>query len=132
MKKIAIEHSKKRVSTGAYSPGISMDGWIYVSGHAGQDLTTGEPVAGGIGEQTRAALTNIGEILANAGAGFADVVKCTCHLAHIEDFQAFNAVYAGFFPPPLPARTTVQSVLPPGLLVEIDAIARLPHEVRQA
>ena len=132
MKKIMIDHPHKRVSTGAYSPAIEMDGWIYVSGHAGQDLTTGETVAGGIAEQTRAALTHIGAVLANAGAGFADVVKCTCHLARIEDFDEFNAAYAEFFPPPLPARTTVQSGLPAGLLVEIDAIARLSREVQKA
>jgi 2-iminobutanoate/2-iminopropanoate deaminase len=126
--KTEIKHPDKAVSTGAYSSGISMDGWVFVSGHAGQDLRTGTPVPGGVAEQTRAALSHIGRILESAGAGFADVAKSTCHLAHIEDFDAFNAAYAEFFPPPLPARTTVQSGLPPGLLVEIDVIARLSQK----
>jgi 2-iminobutanoate/2-iminopropanoate deaminase len=130
MDKIKIDHPHKQVSSGSYSAAIMMDGWIYVSGHCGQDLRTGETVAGGIAEQTRATLTNIGEVLAHAGAGLADVVKSTCHLAHIEDFDEFDAAYAGFFPPPLPARTTVESGLPSGLLVEIDVIARLPREVQ--
>ena len=87
---------------------------------------------GGVAEQTRAALTHIGKILEGAGADFADVAKSTCHLAHIEDFDEFNAAYSEFFPPPLPARTTVQSGLPAGLLVEIDVIARLPRQVRSS
>jgi len=54
---------------------------------------------------------------------FADVVKCTCHLANIDDFDKFDGVYRGFFSGILPARTTVQSVLG-GIKVEIDAVAR--------
>jgi len=130
--KTEIKHPDKTANTGAYSAGISMDGWVFVSGHAGQDLHTGKPVPGGVAEQTRAALTHIGLILAEAGAGFADVAKSTCHLARIEDFAEFNAAYAEFFAPPLPARTTVQSGLPAGFLVEIDVIARLPRQHGQS
>jgi 2-iminobutanoate/2-iminopropanoate deaminase len=101
---------------------------VYVSGHAGEDLATGTTVPGGIVEQTRATLVNIGKVLEAGGASFGDVVKCSCHLADIRDFDAFNKVYAEFFPAPLPARTTVQSGLGEGLLVEIDAIARVPEK----
>jgi 2-iminobutanoate/2-iminopropanoate deaminase len=52
-----------------------------------------------------------------------DCVKTTVHLLHIEDFERFNAVYRTFFNKPYPARTTVQSVLWHGILVEIDAVA---------
>lgn len=128
MPKLEVKHPDKLVSTGAYSAGVAVDGWLYVSGHAGEDLRTGRPVPGGVAAQTRATLTNIGKVLEAAGAGFADVVKCTCHLADIRDFDEFNAIYAEFFPPPLPARTTVQSGLGEGLKVEIDAIARLPQK----
>ena len=128
MTKTEIRDPDKAVSTGAYSAGIVMDGWIFVSGHAGQDLKTGAPVPGRVAEQTRAALWQIGRILASAGASFADVAKSTCHLAHIEDFDEFNAAYSEFFPKPFPARTTVQSGLPAGLLVEIDVIARVPRQ----
>ena len=41
----------------------------------------------------------------------------------VEDFDRFNDVYRTFFSKPYPARTTVQSVLWHGILVEIDAIA---------
>ena len=128
MPKVEVKHPGKQVSTGAYSAGIAIDGWLYVSGHAGEDLRTGEVVAGGVAAQTRLALANIGKVLETAGAGFADVVKCTCHLADIRDFGEFNAVYAEFFQAPLPARTTVQSGLGEGLKVEIDAVARIPRQ----
>jgi 2-iminobutanoate/2-iminopropanoate deaminase len=53
-------------------------------------------------------------------------VKCTCHLANIGDFEAFDRTYSEFFVGVKPARTTVQSVLWDTLKVEIDAIARIP------
>jgi enamine deaminase RidA (YjgF/YER057c/UK114 family) len=52
-----------------------------------------------------------------------DCVKTTVHLKDIADFDRFNAVYRTFFRKPYPARTTVQSVLWGGILVEIDAVA---------
>jgi enamine deaminase RidA (YjgF/YER057c/UK114 family) len=52
-----------------------------------------------------------------------DVVKSTAHLLHMEDFDRYNAAYRKMFNEPFPARTTVQSVLWGGILVEIDVIA---------
>jgi 2-iminobutanoate/2-iminopropanoate deaminase len=125
MAKTEIHHPDKQVSTGAYSAGVACDGWLYVSGQGPLDLRTGEVVHGTIGEETRLTLTHIGKVLEAAGCSFDDVVKCTCHLADINDFDGFNAVYAEFFKGVRPARTTVQSVLWGGIKVEIDAIARL-------
>ena len=124
MQKIEIKHPDKQVSTGAYSAGVLIDGWLYVSGHAAEDPRTGELTGGTTAEQTRVALSHIGKVLASAGMTFDDVVKCTCHLADLRDFAEFNRAYSEFFQPPLPARTTVQSGLPEGIRVEIDAIAR--------
>jgi enamine deaminase RidA (YjgF/YER057c/UK114 family) len=55
-----------------------------------------------------------------------DVVKCTCHLADINDFEEFDKTYREFFTGVKPARTTVQPVLGERIKVEIDAIARVP------
>jgi 2-iminobutanoate/2-iminopropanoate deaminase len=125
MQKLEIKHPDKEAPTGAYSAGVLMDGWLYVSGHAAEDLRTGELIPGTTAEQTRVTLSHIGKVLAAAGATFADVMKCTCHLADIRDFAEFNTAYAEFFTLPLPARTTVQSGLPEGIRVEIDAVARV-------
>jgi len=105
---------------------LCSDGWLFVSGHASQDLQTGAVISGSTGEETARTLASLGKVLKEAGCGFEDVVKCTCYLARIEDFDEFNAAYAKFFPEAAPARTTVQAVLWGGLKVEIDAIARIP------
>ena len=125
MNKMEIRHPDKKVSTGAYSAGVACDGWLYVSGQGPLDMQTGEVVSGTIEEETRLTMSHIGAILQNAGCTFDDVVKCTCHLADIRDFDRFNTTYAEFFTSVRPARTTVQSVLGGGIKVEIDAIARL-------
>lgn len=124
MAKSEILHPDKKVSTGAYSAGVLIDGWLYISGQGPLDLATGEVRRGTIEEETRLTLQHIGKILNAAGMTFDDVVKCTCHLADINEFARFNQIYRGFFSGILPARTTVQSVLGSGIKVEIDAVAR--------
>jgi 2-iminobutanoate/2-iminopropanoate deaminase len=126
MPKTEVRHPDKAVSTGAYSAGVIIDGWLYISGQGPIDFKTGKVLSGTIEEETRFVLSHIGKILEAAGCGFDDVVKCTCHLSDIADFDAFNRTYATFFSGIRPARTTVQSVLWAGIKVEIDAIARLP------
>lgn len=124
MTKVEIWHPDKKVATGAYSAGVLIDGWLYISGQGPLDLGTGEVLHGAIEEETRLTLEHIGKMLGAAGMTFDDVVKCTCHLAAIGDFDAFDTVYRTFFRSVLPARTTVQSVLGGGIKIEIDAIAR--------
>jgi 2-iminobutanoate/2-iminopropanoate deaminase len=128
MPKIEIKHPDKMVATGAYSAGVLVDGWLYISGQGPLDLKTGKVIYGTIEEETHLTLSHVGKILEAAGCTFEDVVKCTCHLSDIKDFDRFNKVYAEFFSGVLPARTTVQSVLWGGIKVEIDAIARVKGE----
>ena len=111
---------------GAYSPGIIAEGrFLFVSGQGPLDAGAYEPAA--IDVETRKTLENVGRILEQAGAGFADVVRCGVFLADINDFAAMNEVYATFFPDPKPARTTVQvAALPGGIKVEIDCVVVLP------
>lgn len=126
MSRTAVKHPDKTAATGTYSAGLICDGWLYVSGHASQDLKTGDVISGTIGEETSRTLSSLEKVLNAAGCTFDDVVKCTCYLARIEDFEDFDEAYARFFRGIPPARTTVQAVLWGGLKVEIDAIARLP------
>jgi 2-iminobutanoate/2-iminopropanoate deaminase len=128
MSKIAVRHPDKTASTGTYSAGLICDGWLYVSGHASQDLKTGDVISGSIGEEVSRTLSSLEKVLNAAGCSFADVVKCTCYLARIEDFEGFDEAYARYFTGIPPARSTVQAVLWGGLKVEIDAIARIPTE----
>ncbi len=127
MSRIRISHPDKRVNTGSYSDAVLIDGWLYISGQGPLDLVTGKVVHGTIEEETRRTLEHIGKILEAADMSFHDVVKCTCHISDINDFDKFDAVYREFFSGALPARTTVQSVLG-GIQVEIDAIARVSQK----
>ena len=109
---------------GAYSPGIIAEGrFLYVSGQG--PLRDGAVVGETAAEQTRIALENLGAVLAAAGAGPADVVRCGVFLADMADFAEMNRAYAEFFADPLPARTTVGAALA-GFKVEIDCVAVLP------
>jgi 2-aminomuconate deaminase len=78
--------------------------------------------------QTRAVITNIGDILAEAGAALSDVVEVSTYLVNMNDFASYNEVYGQFFDESGPTRTTVAvHQLPhPHLLIEIKAIAWKP------
>jgi 2-aminomuconate deaminase len=78
--------------------------------------------------QTRAVLTNIRDILAQAGAQLSDVVELSTYLVRMDDFAGYNAVYGEFFDVTGPARTTVTvAQLPhPQLLIEIKVVAYRP------
>lgn len=80
-----------------------------------------------IAAQTRAVFDNIREILAEAGARFEDLAQMTTFLVDMNDFAAYNAVWAEYFDETGPARTTVAvHQLPhPHLRIEIQAIARI-------
>ena len=110
-------------ATGAYSPGVAVGETVYVSGQGPLDPGTGEIRGSTIEEQTELTLANVRRVLEAAGCALDDCVKVAVHLADINDFDRFNAVYSRIFNRPYPARTTVQSVLWGGILIEIDAIA---------
>ena len=122
-----VKNPNRSSDTGAYSDGLIVDGWLYVSGQGPIDLATGAAVSGTIEEEVRLTLKNLGDVLTAGGCSYSDVVKCTVHLIDIEDFAQFNLVYQEFFRGILPTRTTVQSMLGLGIKVEIDAVARIPN-----
>lgn len=124
MSRETVVHPDKAITTGAYSDGVLCDGWLYISGQGALDMATGKIVGETIEDQVRLTLDHVGKILNAAGCSYNDVVKCTCHLNDIEEFDRFDHAYSEYFDCIRPARTTVQSVLGPGMKIEIDAIAR--------
>lgn len=112
--------------TGAYSDGVIIDDYVYVSGQAAVDFKSSKFVLGTIQEETRRTLNNISAILEAAGSSMEHVIKCTVHLADINDFDEYNKVYSTYFEGVRPARTTVQSVLAENIKVEIDCVAKIP------
>ena len=91
---------------GPYTPGILIDGTIYVSGQVGRDPKTGN-IPENFEAEVQQTLDNINVILKEAGYAPADAISVQVHLTDIELFQRMNAVYMKFFPEPRPTRTTV-------------------------
>lgn len=109
---------------GPYSQAVEVNSFIYASGQLPIDPATGAFPEGGIREQTRRSLTNVKNILAEAGVGMDHVVKTTVMLSDIANFGAMNEVYAEFFQAPYPARSAFAvRDLPKGALVEIEVVA---------
>ena len=109
---------------GPYSHGNAFGELIFTSGQLPVCKKKGGIVDGGIAEQSRQSLVNLRSVLEAGGGDMDTVLKTTCYLANIEDFAAFNAVYADFFKAECPARSCFAvKDLPMGALVEIEAIA---------
>jgi 2-iminobutanoate/2-iminopropanoate deaminase len=108
-----------------YSPGILVDGTLYVSGQAGQDLKTRQLPAD-FEAEVKKTLETIGLVLKAAGMDFKDVVSVNVYLTDMELFARMNAVYVTVFPDPKPVRTTVGVTKLPaaGAKVEISVVAR--------
>lgn len=122
--KTAISTTQAPAAIGPYSQAIEANGTIYVSGQLPINPATGEFAEDGIKELTAQSLTNIKNILAEAGLTMANVVKTSVFLADMADFAEMNEVYAQFFSAPFPARSAVAvKTLPKGARVEIECIA---------
>ncbi len=115
-------------AVGPYSHGVRVNETVYLSGQTPIDGATGRLVEGGIEEQVRQCFQNLGTVLAAAGLGFEDVVKCNVFLVDMGDFVVMNRVYAEHFAEPYPARTTVGvAALPLGARVEVEMVAVSPR-----
>jgi 2-iminobutanoate/2-iminopropanoate deaminase len=125
MSKRAVQPDGVATPKAPYSPVVVSGDHVYTAGQVAFD-ETGTVVSGAIDAQTRRALENVKACLEAAGCGLDHVVKVNAFLADLADFEGYNEVYREYFTAPYPARTTVQAGLPPGLLVEIEAVARLP------
>ena len=123
MKTIYTE--KAPAAVGPYSQAVVINGLVYTSGQIALDPATGELVGTAIEEQAEQVMKNLVAILEAAGTKPENAVKTLCFLTDINDFAAFNAVYARYFTEK-PARSCVgiQS-LPKGAICEVEVIATL-------
>lgn len=118
-----ISTEKAPAAIGPYSQGIVAGGFLYASGQIPINPANGAIEAEGIEAQAKQVMKNIGEILKAAGADYASVVKTGCFLADMNDFAAFNEVYAKYFTEK-PARSCVAvKTLPKNVLCEVEVIA---------
>lgn len=123
MKKI-IATNQAPEALGPYNQAVEQNGILFISGQIPLNRETGKIEAENIREQTIQVLKNMESILQEAGYVFENVVKTTCFLKDMKDFQVFNQTYAQFFTSDEPARSAVEvSQLPKGALVKIEAMA---------
>ena len=121
MKTIYTE--KAPAAVGPYSQAVVINGLVYTSGQIAINPSTGELVGTTIEEQAEQVMKNLVAILEAAGTKPENAVKTLCFLTDINDFAAFNTVYARYFTKK-PARSCVgiQS-LPKGAICEVEVIA---------
>ena len=118
-----ITTDKIAASNGPYSQGYTHNGLFFTAGQIGVEPSDGELHVHTIEEQTDRACRNIGIMLEAAGTSFDKVIKANCFIADMDDFDAFNQVYAKYFISK-PARTCVAvKTLPKHALCEIEVIA---------
>lgn len=111
-----------------FSDAVRVGDILYLSGQIGIVPQEGRLAPGGMAEEARQTLDNIGEILRTNGLGFDDVFKCTVMLTDMSRWAEFNQVYAGYFNPErLPARSALGvNALALGAQTEIECLARFP------
>ena len=123
MEKIYTKNAPEAV--GPYSQGMIANGLVFTSGQIPVDPETGVLVGETIEEQAEQVMKNLAAVLKAAGTGPEKAVKTLCFLKDMNDFAAFNRVYAKYFTEK-PARSCVGiSALPKGALCEVEVIAEL-------
>jgi len=124
MQKKIIATTKAPGAIGPYSQAVKVGEMVYTSGQIPLHPDTMEVVEGGIAEQTTRVMENLMQVLIAAGADAKSVIKTTCFLSDMNNFVAFNEVYASYFIEDAPARSCVEVArLPKDVLVEVEAIA---------
>jgi 2-iminobutanoate/2-iminopropanoate deaminase len=124
MKEI-INTPQAPAAIGPYNQAVVFEKMVYTSGNISLD-EKGELVGGDdVRKQAEQVFKNLAAVLEASGSSLKNVIKTTCFLKNMNDFVAFNAVYASYFDAEMaPARSTVEVArLPKNVLVEVEAIA---------
>lgn len=110
---------------GPYSQAITVGNLVFTSGQIAINPVSGNVEATTIEAQTEQVCKNLKAVLEASGSSLENVVKTVCFLRNMEDFAAFNGVYAKYFTGK-PARSCVAvRQLPKDVLVEIDTVAEI-------
>jgi 2-iminobutanoate/2-iminopropanoate deaminase len=111
-----------------YTDAVLAGDLLFVSGCVALDESGNVVGKGDVVAQARQVFANIGLILAEAGASFADVVKVTLFLVDIDDRARINPVRQEFFGDARPASTLVEvsALVLPEFLIEVEAVAVVP------
>lgn len=120
-----VHTQKAPAAIGPYSQAVVAGNLVFTSGQIPLNPTTGQMEGSNITEQTYRVCQNLQAVLEAAGASLRSAVKTVCYLSDMDDFAAFNEVYAQYFTEK-PARSCVAvKDLPKGALVEVEVVAQV-------
>ena len=119
----AIQPEAVAVPAPPYSPVVVSGDLVVTAGQVAYDRER-QLVSDDMDGQTRQVFSNLRHCLEAAGCGLDDVIKVNAFLTDLGNFETFNRLYRELFSEPYPARTTVQAGLGPGVLLEVEALAR--------
>ncbi len=126
MQKEVINTNQAPAAIGPYVQATRLGDLVFTSGQIPLDPATMTLVTGSIEVQAEQVMKNLLAVLEAAGATATTVVKTTCFLKNMEDFTAFNAVYAKYLGESAPARSCVEVArLPKAAKVQVEAIAHV-------
>lgn len=121
-----IQTDRAPEAIGPYVQAVRQGDLVFTSGSIPL-RPDGSLVEGDVQVQTEQVMANLAAVLEAAGTSLAHAVKTTCFLADMNDFAAFNEVYARWVGDAKPARSTVQVArLPKDARVEVECVAALP------
>ena len=124
MSKVVISTADAPAAIGPYVQATKAGNFLFTSGQIPLDPKTNSLVTGDIKVQAHQSCRNLIAILKEAGYEASDVIKTTCFIKNMNDFAAFNEVYAEYFGTSAPARSCVEVArLPKDVLIEMEAIA---------
>jgi 2-iminobutanoate/2-iminopropanoate deaminase len=111
---------------GPYAQGIVAAGpFVFLSGQLPFDASTGALVGPTFAVQAARVFDQLGHLLSSAGSSWSQVVRLGVFLADLRDYAELNEISRRYVVTPYPARTCAQSLLPPGVLLEVDCIAQV-------
>lgn len=122
MKK-AVHTDGAPAAIGTYSQAIKSGNLVFLSGQIPLDPATMELEVGDFEARARQVFDNLKAVALAAGGDLDRIVKVTVYLTDLANFATVNAVMAGYFTEPYPARAAVGvASLPKGADVEAEAI----------
>ena len=125
-----IQSNELPAPAGHYSQAVASGSLVFLSGilPAQSSLETGTGADAGFEAQCASVFEQCDKVLRAAGCGLQDVVQCTAYIVGVENWPAFNGVYAGVFGSHKPARAVVPVPgLHYGYLVEVQLVAQRPQ-----
>jgi 2-iminobutanoate/2-iminopropanoate deaminase len=115
-----------------FSPGIIADDFMYVSGQASVDASSGAIVSDSFEGEMRRSIANLKAILEAGGLSLDHVINVKSYVSDEADLALYNKIYPEYFSAPMPTRSTIVGVLGTKLKFELDCVAYVPKTRQQA